>query len=1173
MDTLWRIELMGSLRAFHDADILTRFRTQKTAVLLAYLAYHLDRAHPRDLICELLWPESNLDSSRNNLRVALSSLRRQLEPPGTGGALILADRTTVRLNPEAVSTDVAGFETALAAARSAGEPAEQARCLARAADLYRGPLLYGYYEDWVLAEQQRLSDLFFFAVRDLAGLLIHSGDPASAVPFARRLVEQDPLREEAHRELLRLYAAAGRVPEAEHQYGALESLLGKELGDEPSGETQRLMEQIRSGEWRPAKAEAASLRSGTLPAGRSVVAEPAIAVSGGDAALPSGTTTFLLADLQAGAIASELEATLARTTWAYGGEVAQAGGFFAAVFPRAGYAAECAATLQRMPAAPAPGGGPALGSEMASRLRVALDTCDRPLPDPADLTGALRSTRRVLLAAHPGQILCSEATAALARSGLEEMRLVDLGPYRLEGEARSERLYQLDYPGMPEQGFPPPPRPAAVPAFTGFLPPQVSRFFGREGEIQELTLLLTDPQIRLVTLQGPGGTGKTRLAVEAARRLVDAFHGAVWFVSLADVSDPGLLPATILELLRIPQRPGAHLLEQVEEALLGQPCLLVLDNFEQLVPEGVPAVQALLERVASLTVLTTSRVSLGLAAERQFWVNPLPTPASPDSPERLARWPCIQLFLDRARAVRPDFGVTPGNAPALAALCERLEGIPLAVELAAARVRALSPAQMLEHLEHRLEFLVSRRRDAILRHRTLRAAIDWSYRLLSPEARLLFALLSVFHGGWTLEAAQAVCGGAPATATLPRRNTQRPAPEPLDLAAPVLDLLELLQEASLVTSEEAPGGALRFRMLETLREYARECLTPEEALGAERRHAAHFLRFAEERTARLRTSDERGALDVLGAEIPNLRAALAWAHRAGESETCARLALALFEVLYHRDLWQEAQQVLVTALEALDDGMEAQDSLRAALLHALGTVADDLGHLEWARSCAEESLTLRRHLGDAVALANSLNLSGALAMNAGDYGPARERLREALEALPREQPARRGLVLHNQALLAARAGDSEAARRLYEEALVERRAAGDQRGEGETLRNLGALLFGSGELSAACRFYHRGLEISRALEDRMETAVLLFNLAEIAEATGDAATAGGLFLHSESLFRELQSPLVSLAAEAAARLGGSLGPDAWSRVREALPSLPWEELIQRPACTADPPGL
>ncbi len=620
MDPRCRIELLGGLSVRQGDRVITRFRMQKIGGLLAYLAYYADRPHPREMLIELLWPECDLDAGRNRLSMSLSSLRNQLEPPGVpAGTVIQADQISVQLNPAAITTGVADFEAARRAAAQAGSAAERVQALTRAAELYRGPLLPGHYEEWALSEQQRLAEASLQVLRELAADLERLGDLPRALETARAAVSADPLREESHRELMRLCAAAGEPEAALRQYRELERILAGELGSSPAPATRLISQQIALGR----------------------------------------------------------------------------------------------------------------GDEQAERAR------------------AQQGGRR--------------AVKHKAPAGVRDARLT----------------------------HPPPPPPLA-----SRLPLQLNRFFGRHAELERLTEMLAPgepsaggdgaseqvgpvPQHRtphtenrLVTLTGPGGTGKTRLALEATGRLVEAFQGAVWFVPLGEVSDARRLPDAILEALRISRAASTESLDQAIAALSQRPTLQVLDNLEHLLDGGAAAlVQDLLQQAPGLAVLSTSRQSLDLPGERESPVAPLPVPSIGEGlePAALAGNESVQLFVDRAQAVRPDFQVTRRNAAAIAELCDRLEGIPLAIELAAARSQVLTPARMLSQIlpspargregggvARRLDLLIGRRRGVAERHRTLRAALDWSYHLLSPELRHFFARLSVFRGGWTLEAAEAI---------------------------------------------------------------------------------------------------------------------------------------------------------------------------------------------------------------------------------------------------------------------------------------------------------------------------------------------------------------------------------------------------------------------------------
>jgi len=980
----WHITLFGGLRVQRGEQVITRFKYQKVGCLLAYLAYYPRQMHAREVLVELFWPESTLESGRANLSVALSSLRHQLEPPGTpAGSVLRADRYSLGLNPDMATSDVADFEQALRRAREAGSVTERAQALERAIGLYQGRLLPGYYEDWVLAEQARLMGLFGDAAEALIRLREEEGDLAEALWVARHAVAVDPLREEGYEHLIRLLAAAGQPGAALQQYRALEHLFEAEMGAEPSAALRALARQIEK-QFRLHSHAAVSLPPVPMPPRAS---ERPSSRSG----LPE-TVTFLLTDIegfthlrqQAGfrTALRTYHRTLRAVFAEQGGrEIKATGGAFLVSFPIARPALACAiASQQALAAQEWPKGvGPL-------KVRMALHTGDVGFKEGDNHDPALRRASRMLTAAHGGQILLSEATATLVRRDLgEETRLTDLGAYRLRDVPGAERLYQADYPGMSAEAFPPLAAEAGRPAH---LPSQLTRFFGREEEIARLTELLTTGHrppttespssvvggsssvVRLVTLTGPGGTGKTRLAIEVAGRLAEAFGGAVWFVPLQDLTAPRLIPGAIVEGLGLPRSPGVELLQQAVNFLNGRdaPSLLVLDNLEHLLAgarrkaeDGAAVVRALLERVPTLTCLVTSRRSLNLEGEREFPVRPLPVPEAepqrhrdtedsqrafeprtthhaPLTPEQLMQFASVQLFLDRAQGVRPDFQVTPGNAARVAALCVRLEGIPLAIELAAARMQVISPTQMLSQLEGRFAFLVSRRRDVTERHRSLHAAIEWSYRLLPKELRRFFCRLSVFRGGWSLEAAEAVCE------------------EPL-----ALDYLAQLRECSLILSEETPQE-MRFRLLETLREYADEQLSKEEREGACRRHATWFLGLAEEAHAPLFSENCSIWLDRLETEMENLRGALDWHQAQADSSPGLRLVVALHRYWDMRGYTQEGYERLKTMLRRGTD--MTPDPLRARAFALVGHLAQRQGNYAEAAAWTEQQLAIARAMAD-----------------------------------------------------------------------------------------------------------------------------------------------------------------------------------------------------------------
>ncbi|HTE19960.1 MAG TPA: BTAD domain-containing putative transcriptional regulator, partial [Armatimonadota bacterium] len=673
------------------------------------------------------WPECDETPARQSLSVALSSLRRQLEPPGVpGGTVLIADRFSVQLNPSAITTDVALFEAELDQAPGGSSPGERSQHLSRAVELYAGEFLPGCYEDWCLTERERLFESYLRALRELIAELEGTGNLDRALQYARQAVNADPLREETQSELIRLLIAAREPAAALRQYRELERLLKRELDEAPSLSTQELLRQIerqggpeQESEPRPsAGAQIAGPSAGGALADRTP--PPASARKGVRSPLPSGTVTFLVSNLDLSPERREELGPAAEERWnacrkilreelrAQGGlELPGSDDPFAGVFGGATEALQCSLAVARRIAA----------DNGADHLRVVLHTGEVP-PGTADYAdSALETATQLLWASHGGQVVCAEQTAALLRGSAHPgAEFTHLGLFHLAGARATERLFQVEHPDLPSRDCPPP---NAARAHPGNLPLHYTRFVGREVELGRVGQLLLEGESRLITLTGPGGSGKTRLAVEAANRVSDAFHGGLWYVAMAEVSDLQQLLGELANVLGVTRAPGAEPLEDVVARLslhtrhmaAESRALLLLDNFEHLLDEGAPLVRAILDRVPGVTCLITSRQAVEISGEVELPVAPLPTPDLTDDPERLMACESVMLFVDRAQAVRPDFQVTPQTAAAIGMLCSRLEGLPLALELAAQRAQVLTPAQMLEQLERRFDLLVSRRRD------------------------------------------------------------------------------------------------------------------------------------------------------------------------------------------------------------------------------------------------------------------------------------------------------------------------------------------------------------------------------------------------------------------------------------------------------------------------------
>jgi predicted ATPase len=794
----------------------------------------------------------------------------------------------------------------------------------------------------------------------------------------------------------------------------LERILREELEESPSPATARLVEDLPE-----------------IEASEVVEEPPPLAASAGPVGhpLPAGTVTFLLTDLEGirdlerdagGAFHKALAecSTLLREQFRRNGgsEVREVRGCFTVAFARPSDALQCAVACQQALAARS------WPQDVAAvRMRMALDMREADLKDGHYQSPVLDRARGLLLAAHGGQILCSEAAVGLLRPVLEEgVRLADLGFYRLRSGGGPERLFSVKYPGIVPADFPPP---SAALAYTSNLPAQFTRFFGREEELARLQQMLLTGETRLVTLTGPPGSGKTRLALQCARQLLEALHGAVWFVPLQAVWEARLIAGAVLAALGLPGLPDIEPLEQITEVLSRQPSLVVLDNFEQLTEEGAAVLRDLLERVPSLTCLVTSRRGLDLTGESQLLLAPLPTPAGEAVPEELVRCASVQLFVDRAQAVRPDFQVTQASAPIVSELCDRLEGIPLALELAAARAQVLTPSHMLAQLRHRFDFLVTRKRDVEDRHRTLHGAVDWSYQLLSPELQRLLARLSVFRGGWTVEAAEVVCEEPQA-----------------------VEHLTQLEECSLILTDEVAeeGEEVRLRALETLREYGAELLSSQERAALRQRHAEHYLAFAEDAHPELRGKDQGRWLRRLERDHDNFRAALEW-------------------------------------FKSAEDGAEA--GLRLAC--ALARFWDVRGYLSEGRRHLEDMLARDGGTADASAPTRALAAAGWMALGQGDFGAAQALLEESLgiaRRLGAEREASESLLAMGH--VAGGQGDYARAQKLCSEALAMSRALGDKPGIAASLDGLGRWTFAEGRVSTGREHFEGALAIWRELGDR-----------------------------------------------------------------------------------------
>ena len=658
---------------------------------------------------------------------------------------------------------------------------------------------------------------------------------------------------------------------------------------------------------------------------------------------------------------------------------------------------------------------------------------------------ALSSVQRIMSAGHGGQVLLSPATFQLAQDALPDgVTTRDLGTHRLKDLQRPQQLFQLVFPNLPSD-FPPL---RTLDLHPHNLPIQLTSFVGRDQEMSEIADLLH--QSRLVTLTGVGGSGKTRLALQVGAEVLEEFPDGVWLVELAPLADPHRVPEAVAGALSVHEAPGHPLLEVLRDFLRSKHLLIVLDNCEHLIEACAQLADEILRAGPGVRILATSREALAIAGESAFQVQSLslPATAAPSAAEA-APAEAVRLFCDRASAARPGFALDDQNAASIVRICQRLDGIPLALELAAPLVRGLGPEQIASRLDDRFRLLTGGSRTALPRQRTLQAAIDWSYKLLSDQEQLLLRRLAVFSGGWTLEAAEAVCG----TDGLERKQ--------------ILDLQLRLVEKSLVISDTT-GPRPRYHTLETIRQYAQEHLHESgETEELRRSHATYLVGWVEAMAIELRAGPTQlQRFEELEPESGNIEAALVWSLEGTDRELGLRLGGIIFYYWWRGGRWREWERWMHLAEGRLEG---ASDSTRAAALVALcGANHYVRRDSDLARQQAEEALSICRRLG------NDRDTAWAIMwLNVYYYG----RLDDADEY-------------------------TRAVARSEESQLLLQRA-GDKAGVAQALTNLGMIASIRGDFARARQATNESLAIARELGDQIREQILQLNLGDIALSTGD----------------------------------------------------------------------
>jgi predicted ATPase/DNA-binding SARP family transcriptional activator len=1068
--------ILGPLEIASEGE-LVQLRAAKQRALVAVLLLHANDVVSYGRLLDELWGERPPATAIKTLQVYIAALRKAL-----GSERIVSRPRGYLLRADADEVDATRFEFLVGEAqqyREAGAAAEAAERFREALSLWRGAALADVsFESLARGEVERLEELRLTALAERIECELLLGGHGDVIGELEALVGEHPLHERFRGQLMLALYRQGRQAEALEAFHDAWRTLVEQLGIEPGLDLQDLNRRI-------------------------LKQDPELEVATGPRPLPSGTVTLVATDVEGSTeLLRELgpryadvlgaERRLLREAFrAHGGrEIEWHDDAFLHAFTSVREAVAAAAEVQRR----------AVEYEWPDAaevgVRVAIHTGEPGLVGERYVGLDVHRVAQIRSASHGGQILVSREARALLGELPGGMGLRDLGAQRLRDVEEPERLFQLTVPGL-RDAFPPPrglhATNIAVPA---------SSFVGRERELAELRRLLLDPKVRLVSLTGPGGSGKSRLAVEIGSSLPPSFRDGAFVVLLGPIAESALVLPAIARALSVKEVPGQPLAETLERALADKELLLLLDNFEHVLP-AAGDVATLLDGCPRLKLLVSSRAPLRLSAEYLYEVPPLSLPdlTKPPDPKILLESEAVRLFVERAKAVKPDLEFDDDSAREAAEICARLDGLPLALELAAARTSILSPAALLARLDSRLTTLSVGARDRPPRQQTLRATLDWSYDLLDSSEQTLFGRLSVFAGGCRIEAVEAICD-----------------PD-AELGIGIFEGLSSLVEKSLVRQEEMQQEP-RFSLLETMREYALERLEQEGAAEAlRRRHAGHYLEFAERSAQKLGDRDQKLWLDRLEADHDNLRAALAWLRDSGEHITHLRMATVLMRFWFNNDHLLEGRRWIESALRAAPDG---PPPLRARALAAAAELTARTGDPAAARPLALEALALARQVHDHALVARMLQMQAVAAGMRGDFDTAVALCEQALEELPTDaEPQFRARSRFMLCRFEHRRGNLTRARGIYEELNREAGEAGDTHLIAATLSGFGDIALEEGDPARAGQLHAESLTLCRRIGSKAMSGERLAALAATAAACAEPVPAGRLWGALEALKEQL----------------------------------------------------
>jgi predicted ATPase/class 3 adenylate cyclase len=1042
-------------------------------VLLATLLLEANRVVSSDRLIDAVWGEHPPGTAANALQVNVSKLRKRLAPSSGAGGPLFTEAPGYVIRPAPGELDSELFEKLAAATRPKDSPAAVSSLLEEALALWRGSVLDGIETDVPgRSAIVRLEELWMSVLERRIEADLAQGLHRELIGELESLVQRHPLREGLRIQLMLALYRSGRQAEALAVYRATRETLSEELGIDPSPALQKLELAVLN------QSPDLDLKIGEEA--------PAPAAS----ERPSGTVTLLFTDIEGSTCMWEQDPTamndalqkhdslLRSAIEASGGYVFNtAGDAFCAVFSTAKEAVEAARDAQRSLSAQR------WPEATVLRVRMALHTGECEERGGDYFGPPVNRVARLTSVAHGGQVILSRATADMVRESLpRELELRELGTHRLKDLSRPEELFQLVVEGL-SADFPPL-RSLDDPSMPNNLPEFVSTFVGRDIEVDVVRRLIEES--RLVTLAGPGGVGKTRLGLQVAAELLDGSGDGVWMVALDSVADPESVPFEIARVLGIKEQAGQPMKETLVEAVADRSVLVVLDNCEHLIGACAKLAEVLVRGCPNLHLLSTSREPLGIDGERIFRVPSLSIPKEDAvTASDVGVSEAVTLFVERARTHTVGFSLTGDSAPLVAAICRRLDGMPLAIELAVARLRSLSLTDLNNRLDKRFQLLTGGSRSALPRHQTLRGVVDWSYDLLTEPEQVLLRRLSVFSGGFELDAAEEVCGFG--------------AIEGFDVAA----LLGGLVDKSLVVTD-ASTLAIRYRLLETIRQYSAERLADVDRDETHRlfdSHAEFFLAYAETAAPQLTQPDQGAQIVRLETEYPNLYAALEHLADTGyQREHALRLAVAL------RHFWHVvgATSGEMLLLEAI---LEQSDPETPTSLMAAGLLckADLLRSVDLAASVqsGNEAVELARKCGDPKLLAETLSFHSFTTLL---YGGAQEALLFANEAVSYARQCGDSVLIGTSLNCLANAvedTDPPLAERLYLESITLAEQSSNWSAQWRSHNNLGYMLTTLERLSEAREHLESALVAAARIGSDVYTAFARGNLGLVLLREGD----------------------------------------------------------------------